>query len=164
MIKPTFEAQREGFLISTDPARLQLETICQFLARSYWANDRPRQVIARSIENSLCFGMYAREKQIGFTRVVSDCATYAWVCDVFIHEDYRGHGLGKWLMSCVLAHPDLLTVKRWALATRDAHGLYRQFGFTPVQHPEKLMERIHPRPSEPLALASPADGETSNRP
>jgi GNAT superfamily N-acetyltransferase len=107
--------------------------------------------------------MYDQEKQIGFARVVTDYATHAWLCDVFIHEDYRGRGLGKWLMDFVLAHPDLSTIKRWALATSDAHDLYRQFGFNPLQNPEKFMERINPRSYETLPEALPADGETSNR-
>jgi GNAT superfamily N-acetyltransferase len=141
---PTYESQKEGFVISTDPARLQLETICQFLARSYWANTRKQGVIALSLGNSLCFGMYDGEKQIGFTRVVSDYATYAWLCDVFIDEDYRGRGLGKWMMTTVMAHPQLQIVRRWSLATRDAHELYRKYGFTELKNPERIMERINP--------------------
>jgi GNAT superfamily N-acetyltransferase len=166
MNKPVYESRRDSFLISTDPARLQLEAICEFLARSYWANNRPKEVIARSIINSLCFGVYDGEEQVGFARVITDYATYAWLCDVFIHENYRGRGLGKWLMACVLAHPDLQSPKRWALATQDAHGFYRQFGFSAIQHPEKLMERVIPFPSNaPIQTSSIPDvmGQVQSR-
>lgn len=134
-----FESKRENFTISTDPARLDLEVICDFLARSYWANDRPRERIERSLANSLVFGMYEGEKQIGLARVVTDFATFAWLCDVFIDEAHRGRELGKWLMESVLRHPDLQGLRRFLLATRDAHGLYSQFGFEPLKNPERWM-------------------------
>lgn len=138
------ESKRENFTISTDPARLDLDIICDFLARSYWANDRPRERIERSLANSLVFGMYDEEKQIGLARVVTDYATFAWLCDVFIDDSFRGKGLGKWLMETILSHPDLQGLRRWLLATRDAHGLYGQFGWKPLEKPERWMGRFLP--------------------
>jgi len=96
--------------------------------------------VARSIENSICFGVYSDGKQVGFARVISDYATYAYIGDVFVLEPYRGHGLGKWLMQCIVQHPRLQVLRRWSLVTHDAHGLYAQFGFTPLKTPEKYME------------------------
>lgn len=138
-----FEVKRDTFTISTDPSRLDVDTICEFLARAYWANDRPRDRIERSLANSLVFGLYDGTKQIGLARVVTDYATFAWVCDVFIDEAYRGRDLGKWLMDSVLSHPDLQGLRRWLLATRDAHGLYSQFGFEPLKNPERWMQKYN---------------------
>jgi GNAT superfamily N-acetyltransferase len=135
------EYMRNNFVISTDPARLDLDAVHAYISRSYWATGRPREVQARAMDNSLCFGVYHREAQIGLARVVTDYATFAYLCDVYILEEYQGQGLGKWLMACVLAHPDLKTIGKWRLSTRDAHGLYSQFGFTPLKTPERLMER-----------------------
>jgi GNAT superfamily N-acetyltransferase len=137
-----FEAKRENFTISTDPSRLDMDTICDFLSRSYWAKDRPRERIERSLVNSLVFGMYDGKKQIGLARVVTDYATFAWLCDVFIDDMYRGKGLGKWLMETILNHPGLQGLRRWLLATRDAHGLYSQFGWKPLEKPERWMGRF----------------------
>jgi len=145
---PIYETHQDQFVLSTDPARLQLEAICQFLADSYWANDRPRQVIERSIENSLCFGMYKGDQQIGFARVVTDYAVFAWLCDVYIQPDYRGRGLGKWLVATILAHPELNNLHRWRLATWDAQELYRKFGFSEIKEPKNLMERISCSPTD----------------
>jgi GNAT superfamily N-acetyltransferase len=136
------EVHNDQFTISTDPARLDLDVIADMLTRAYWAQGRTRDMIARYVQHSLVFGLYDGEKQIGLARVVSDYTTFAWLCDVFIHEDYRGHGLGKWLMETVHSHPDLQGLRRWLLATRDAHGLYAQFGWTPLAHPERWMEKI----------------------
>ncbi len=136
------EARRGSLLISTDPALLDLETVCNFLKRSYWANDRPRDVIERSLESSLVFGVYDGNRQVGVARVITDYATSAWLCDVFIDEAYRGQGIGKWLIATILSHPGLQGLHRMMLTTKDAQGLYRQFGFTPVQAPEFLMERL----------------------
>lgn len=136
------EWKKEKYTISDDPARLDLDAICDFLARSYWANKRPRDVIERSIQHSLNFGMYHADRQIGFTRVVTDHAVFAYVCDVFIHEDYRGHALGKWMMETVLAYPELQGLRRWCLVTRDAHGLYSQFGFTELYDTARWMEKF----------------------
>jgi N-acetylglutamate synthase-like GNAT family acetyltransferase len=120
------------FLISTDRSKLDIDVIHRFLARSYWAEGIPRETVMRSIENSLCFGVYDNARQIGFARVISDFATYAYVADVFILEPYRERGLGKELMASIMAHPDLQGLRRWSLGTRDAQGLYAQFGFKPV--------------------------------
>ena len=120
------------FLISTDKSRLDLDVIHAFLSHSYWAAGIPRATVARSIENSLCFGVYDNAHQIGFARVISDFATYAYVADVFILEPYRDRGLGKELMASIMTHPRLQGLRRWSLGTRDAQGLYEQFGFQPV--------------------------------
>lgn len=137
------EVQRDRLLISTDPARLDLDAITDMLSRAYWATGRTREMIARYVQHSLVFGVYDGNRQIGLARVVSDYTTFAWLCDVFIHEDYRGRGIGKWLMETVLAHPDLQGLRRWMLATRDAHGLYHQYGFTPLQTPNIWMEMFN---------------------
>lgn len=137
------EYRKENFTISTDPARLDLEAICDFLSRAYWATDRSKEEIARSLNFSLCFGLHDGEKQVGLVRVVSDMTIYAYLCDVFVLEEYRGQGLSKWLLSCVLAHPELQSVRRWTLYTRDAHELYRQFGFTESLAFERYMEKIN---------------------
>ncbi len=136
------EARRGSLLISTDPALLDVDIVCGFLKRSYWASDRPRQVIEASLENSLVFGVYDGERQVGMARVVTDFATSVWLCDVFIDEAYRGQGIGKWLIATVLSHPGLQGLHRTMLATKDAQGLYRQFGFTSLHAPEFLMERL----------------------
>jgi GNAT superfamily N-acetyltransferase len=140
------EKPRDGFLISTDPARLPLDDIWKALAKTYWASGRSRETVARSLENSLCFGLYEGERLAGFARVVTDRATFAWLCDVFIGEEYRGRGLGKWLVEEVLSHPDLQGLRRWLLATRDAHSLYARHGFAPLQGPERWMEIFRPDP------------------
>jgi GNAT superfamily N-acetyltransferase len=137
------ETHRDQFTISTDPARLDIDTIVDMLTRAYWAQGRTREVITRYLRHSLTFGVYDGDRQIGLARVVSDYTTFAWLCDVFIHEDYRGHGLGKWLMKTVHSHPDLQGLRRWLLATRDAHGLYEQFGWTPLGNPERWMEKFN---------------------
>lgn len=139
-----FEARRDQFLISTDPARLDVDAICDFLTRAYWAKGRPRERTERALANSLVFGVYDGDQQIGLARVVTDFAIFAYLCDVFIHEDYRARGLGKWLMQTIMEHPDLQGLRRWTLATNDAHGLYRQFGFDTFVEPQKWMERFRP--------------------
>jgi GNAT superfamily N-acetyltransferase len=132
------------FEISTDPARINVESVHEFLTNSYWAKGIPLETVQRSIENSICFGMYFAQQQIGFARVISDCATFAYLADVFILPAYRGRGLSKWLMECIVAHPNLQGLRRWTLATRDAHQLYAQYGFTPFQKPDRWMERHDP--------------------
>lgn len=123
--------------MSTDPARLDVGRIHRFLSTAYWSTGIPREVVERSIANSLCFGLYAPSgQQSGFARVVTDRATYAYLGDVYVETAHRGRGLGKLLVSCVLEHPDLQGLRRWALATADAHGLYAPHGFTPPAHPE----------------------------
>lgn len=142
------EVHRERFTISTDPARLNIDTICEFLKRSYWANTRPRSATERALQNSLVFGVYEGQKQIGLARVISDHSIFAYLCDVFIDENYRAHGLGKWLMQTVMEHPELKDVRRWLLATSDAHGLYKQFGFNTIEDPERWMQNFRPFPKE----------------
>ena len=132
------------FLISTDRAKLDVEMIHGFLTRSYWAEGIPRETLMRAIENSLCFGVYNGGEQVGFARVVSDFATYAYLADVFILEPYRERGLGKELIATVMAHPELQGLRRWSLGTRDAHGLYAQFGFTALENPSRMMEVANP--------------------
>ena len=143
-----FEAKRDHFIISTDPARLDVNAIVDFLSRAYWAKGRPRERTERAIANSLVFGLYDRDKQIGLARVITDYAIFAYLCDVFIHEDHRAHGLGKWLIETIMSHPDLQGLRRWTLATRDAHGLYQQFDWSALSHPESWMEIFRPFPEE----------------
>lgn len=137
------ETHRDRFTISTDPARLDVEAIAGMLKRSYWASGRSRERLEAALANSLVFGLYDGDKQIGLARIVSDYAVFAYLCDVFIHEDYRGKGLGKWLMQTVHSHPDLQGLRRWLLATRDAHGLYAQYGWKPLNNPERWMENFN---------------------
>jgi GNAT superfamily N-acetyltransferase len=133
----------DKFIISTDKSRLNTSYIHDYLAnRSYWAQNIPIEVVRKSIEGSLCFGIYTGEKQVGFARVITDMACFAYLADVFVDENFRGRGLSKWLMEVILAHPDLQGLRRFLLATRDAHGLYEQFGFSLLSAPEKWMH-IH---------------------
>jgi GNAT superfamily N-acetyltransferase len=132
--------------ISTDPDRLDLDLIHSWLSeQSYWASGRSLEVVRQSIDNSLPFGVYLDGRQVGFARVVTDRSTHAWLADVFILDEYRGRGYGKALVAAILEHPDLQGLRRWLLATKDAHGLYAQFGFTPVP-PDRFMERRSPNP------------------
>ena len=127
--------------ISTDKKRLDIEVIHEFLSKdSYWAKGRDIEIVKRSIENSLCFGVYNDDKQIGFARVVTDYAVFAWILDVFILVDYRGKGYGKMLMNAIMTHNKLQNLQRWGLGTEDAHGLYEQFGFRPLRKPGNIME------------------------
>ena len=136
------EVRNDRFTISTDPKRLDVDAIADMLTRAYWAQGRTREMIQRYLGYSLTFGLYDGPRQIGLARVISDYTTFAWLCDVFIHEDYRGQGLGKWLMETVHSHPDLQRLRRWMLATRDAHGLYSQFGWVPLDNPERWMMKF----------------------
>ena len=136
------ETHCDQFTISTDPARMDVDAITDMLSRAYWAQGRTREMIACYLQYSLAFGLYDGSRQIGLARVISDYTTFAWLCDVFIHEDYRGHGLGKWLMETVHSHPDLQGLKRWMLATNDAHGLYSQFGWVPLEPPGLWMMKV----------------------
>jgi GNAT superfamily N-acetyltransferase len=133
--------RRDGYLISTDASMLDLEVVHAYLSRSYWAAGVPEDVVRRSIENSLCFGVYRGEEQAGFARVVTDRATFAYLADVFVLEEHRGQGIGKWLVEVILSHPDLQGLRRWMLATRDAHDLYRRYAFTELARPGIFMER-----------------------
>jgi GNAT superfamily N-acetyltransferase len=133
--------RRDGYLISTDASMLDLEVVHGYLSGSYWAAGVPEDVVRRSIENSLCFGVYRGEEQAGFARVVTDRATFAYLADVFVLEEHRGQGIGKWLVEVILSHPDLQGLRRWMLATRDAHDLYRRYAFTELARPGIFMER-----------------------
>ena len=137
----TQEWYREEFVISTDSQHLNLKLIHDFLTHSYWASGRELAVVKKSIDNSLSFGVYWRTQQIGFARVITDYATYAYLSDVFIVESFRGKGLGKWLVETVVSHPQLQGLRKWSLATADAHELYRQLGFAEVRYPERHMEK-----------------------
>ena len=139
-----FEDRRGQFIISTDKQRLNLQVISDFLThRSYWARGRSLETISRSIENSLCFGVFEGPQQVGFARVVTDYAVFGWIGDLFILESYRKQGLSKWLVQCIIHHPDLVKVRRLILATKDAHELYRKYGgFEPLPEPERWMTRL----------------------
>jgi GNAT superfamily N-acetyltransferase len=138
------EWQRDGFTISTDPARLDVDGVHAYLSASYWARGIPRDVFERSVRNALCFGIYEGARQVGFARVVTDFATVAYVGDVFVLEPWRGRGLSRWLMEIITSHPELQGFRRWILLTRDAHGLYTKFGFTPLGAPDRWMEKWAP--------------------
>ncbi len=133
----------DELMISTDKSRLDVDYVHAYLSgESYWAKGRSRAVTEKAIANSLCFGVYAGDRQVGFARVVTDCATFGWLADVFIDEAYRGRGLGKRLIEAVVNHEDLLNIKRLLLATRDAHELYRRYGgFETLSSPERWMSR-----------------------
>jgi GNAT superfamily N-acetyltransferase len=139
------ERRHGEYIVSTDPARLDLDVIHGFLTNCYWAKGIPRDLVARSIEHSLCFGVYdGSGAQVGLARVVSDFTTVAYLGDVFVLESQRGRGLSKLLMECVTQHPALQNLRRWILLTRDAHELYAKFGFTPVKSPDRYMELHRP--------------------
>ena len=145
----TNEWQRDEYTISTNNDRLNVALIHDYLSNhTYWATGRSIETVRRSIEHSLNFGIYKGDDQIGFARVVTDYATFAWLADVFVLEAFRGHGLAKWLMEVIITHPDLQGFRRWALATKDAHQLYRPFGFGDLLRPERWMERVDPKMQE----------------
>lgn len=134
---------QDQIVISTDKSLLDLDLIFGFLSSSYWAKGRTLSVMKRSIENSLNFGVYLEGHQIGFARVVTDYGTFAYIADVFILEEHRGKGYSKELVKEITGHPDLATIRRWILATKDAHGLYSQFGFSKLKDPERFMEKLN---------------------
>ena len=145
-LKMSFHEWQNGeFTVSTDRARLQPDAIHKFLSEeSYWARERTREQTATAIKNSLPFGVYKGENQIGFARVVTDYATFAYLGDVYILPEFRGLGLSKWLMDMIINHPDLQGFRRWILATSDAHALYEKFGFSGLKAPERWMEKAAP--------------------
>jgi GNAT superfamily N-acetyltransferase len=142
------EERRGEYLLSTDPERLDLDVVHGFLTASYWGEGIPRQTVERSIAGSLPFGAYhitpEGERQVGFARVITDRATFAYLADVFVLPEHRGHGLGAWLVEAIVAHPELQGLRRWMLATRDAHGLYERFGWGPLTALDLWMERLPP--------------------
>jgi GNAT superfamily N-acetyltransferase len=136
---------KKGFSISNDHGLLDFEVIYKYLSEdSYWAKGIDAERVRKAIENSMCFGVYKQNEQIGLARVITDEATFAYICDVFILEEFRGQGLSKWLIQSIIEHPDLQGLRRWSLATLDAHGLYSQFGFTQISRPERWMEIYRP--------------------
>lgn len=141
-LEASAEVWRRGdYLISTDPTRLHIALIHDFISNhSYWGRGRRIETVQLALNNSLNFGIYKVDNQVGFARVVTDCCTFAWLADVFVIESHRGMGLSKWLMEVIISHPQLKNTRRWVLATKDAHGLYAQFGFEPLLQPERWME------------------------
>jgi GNAT superfamily N-acetyltransferase len=146
----TYDVLKNDFIISTDKSKLNITLIHTYLSKErYWAKNIPLPVVQQSINGSFCFGVYKKENnetdtQIGFARVITDYATFGYLADVFISEEYRGKHLSKWLMFEIFNHPELQGFRRWMLATRDAHGLYGQFGFTPINNPERFMQLTKP--------------------
>ena len=138
---------KDGYEIDDDPARLDLDVVHGFVTGSYWAGGVPRDVVARSVANSLNLGLYRDESQVGFTRAVTDRATFAWVCDVFVLAGHRGRGLAHWMIETLRAHPDLAGLRRFMLATADAHQVYADCGFTSLGDPDRYME-IHRSPAD----------------
>ena len=140
-------------VVTTDRSLLDLDMIHGFLSRSYWARGIPRELVARAIEHSLCFGAFVDGAQVGFARVITDHATFAYVSDVFVLESHRGRGVGKSLMAAIRSHPELQGLRRWTLFTRDAHALYRQYGFREARYPERLLEIL----GDPYLPSAPAE-------
>lgn len=135
---------REPFLVSTDPNRIQVDAVHRFLSESYWAEQIPREIVARALQNSLCFGLYHQDDQIGLARMITDRATFAYLCDVYVEVAWRGQGLAKWMLTCAFSHPDLQGLRRMNLVTRDAHDLYRAFGFSELSQPGGHLEKRDP--------------------
>jgi GNAT superfamily N-acetyltransferase len=141
----SFTRAHGAYLLSDDPARLDLEAMHSYLKRAYWSEDIPLDVVERAVRGSLCVGAYdAGGAQVGLVRCISDYATFCYLCDVYVLEEHRGRGLSKAMMAMVVAHPKLQGLRRWTLVTLDAHGLYEQVGFRAIANPERFMERIVP--------------------
>jgi len=139
------EWQKNGFRITTEESKMDTKYIHEFLStKSYWAEGIPIDTVEKSIRGSLCFGVFSNERQVGFARAITDKATFAWLADVFIDDRYRGQGLGKWLMEVIISHEDLKGLRRIMLGTKDAHGLYAQYGFIPLPYPERMMTIHYP--------------------
>jgi GNAT superfamily N-acetyltransferase len=137
---PPIESVRGEYVVSTDRARIDVAAVHAFLSQSYWSPGIPEDVVRRGIAGAICFGIYHGPEQVGFARVITDQATYAYLADVYILEAHRGRGLAKWMMEVVMSHPALQGLRRFTLSTRDAHSLYARFGFAPVAAPERQME------------------------
>jgi len=138
------EWRKGNYLVSTDKNKIDTTAVHHFLSRSYWAEGISSEIVKKGIDNSLCFGVYNQAKLVGFARVISDFATFAYLADVFIIPEERGKGLSKWLIKLIIEHPQLQGLRRFTLATKDAHGLYAQFGFTLFDMPERWMNRHNP--------------------
>lgn len=134
------EYQKNDFRITTDFREIDINAVCSLLTQSYWANSRRKEIIIKSLENSLCFSLFYKDRQIGLARVITDYATFAYLSDVIIDEEYRHKGLGTWFLGCVFKYPDLQNLRRWCLATKDAHEFYKKFGFNRLSSPERFME------------------------
>jgi N-acetylglutamate synthase-like GNAT family acetyltransferase len=135
---------KDNFSISIDKSKLDISVIHNFLSGSYWSENIPVETVQKCIEGSMCFGVYDNNRQVGFARMITDNSTFAYLADVFIIEEYRGRGLSKWLVEFILSHPDLQGLRRILLATKDAHNLYKQFGFTPINNPDRFMQIHNP--------------------
>ncbi|WOO35953.1 GNAT family N-acetyltransferase [Anaerocolumna sp. AGMB13020] len=134
------ELQKDGYYVTSDRNKLDIQAVYQLLKQTYWAENRSSEIVLKSLENSLCFSLFEGNKQIGLLRIVTDYATFAYLCDVIIDEAYRHKGLGEWFLKCVFQHPKLQNLRRWCLATKDAHTFYEKFGFRPLSQPENFME------------------------
>jgi N-acetylglutamate synthase-like GNAT family acetyltransferase len=155
------EWTKAEFSVTCDPDKQDLDVIHGFLNQSYWANGIPKETVRRSLQGSLCFALLHQGKQVGFARVISDFATVAYLGDVFVLQGYRGRGLSQWLMECVSSHPNLQGLRRWLLATSDAHGLYAKYGFTALNKPQLFMERhdpnVYTRDAQQTVAADPSE-------
>lgn len=158
MDEPIIEIECDGYVVSTDRRRLDLTRIHRFLSTSYWSPELPFEVMTKSIAGSMPFGVYGGEEQVGFARVVTDRATFAYLCDVYVEEEHRGRGLGQWLTEFVVAHPDLQGLRRFVLITRDAHWLYERIGFRPLAAPDRYMEVHRPNAYAGSSLSPAAGG------
>lgn len=157
---------KDGYEISTDKSRLDIPFIHQYLSTtSYWAKNIPIDIVKRSIEGAVCFGIYDLQpgipagKQVGFARMITDCATFGYLADVFIIDQHRSRGLSKWLMKTIVHYPDFKPLRRWMLATKDAHGLYKQFGFTELDKPERIMQLVKVNPYPPAEEGMEGTGQ-----
>ncbi len=139
-----WEERRGEYAVTTDPSRVDVDVVHGYLARAYWSQGIPREIVERAVPRSLCFTLLEGDRQIGFARVVTDHTTYAYICDVFVLESHQGKGLGTWLMQCVVKYPEIKGLRRCQLVTRDAHELYRRVGFTEISKPERHMELVAP--------------------
>jgi GNAT superfamily N-acetyltransferase len=160
-----YERTRGSYTITTDRARLDLDAVHAFLVHAYWCEGVPRELLARAVAHSLCFSLLEEgSRQVGLARVCTDSATFAYLMDVYVLSERRGQGLGRWLIECVMDHPRLAGLRRFSLVTRDAHGLYSQFGFGPLAHPDRHMEIVKPDLYRQAAGAgSPGDRRKARR-
>lgn len=147
--------ERGDYRVTTDPLKISRAALYRLLGDSYWAQDRPQPVIDESLRRSLCFSLYHHDAMVGFARVITDTVVFGYLCDVIIAPDYRGRGLGKWLLECVVSHPDTRCIRQFSLATRDAHGLYKKTGFAGINNPQIYMERLNPTAYEQYLTADP---------
>jgi len=157
------EWKRNQLVVSTDPARQDVDAIHAYLTRAYWCEGIPHEVVERAVRHSLCFGLFDGKAQVGLARIVTDYATFAYLCDVYVLESHRGRRLGKWLVECVMTHPQLQGLRRFNLATRDAHSLYAQFGFQPLRQPEVHMEKHKPDIYKVVAAGGQSAKQTESR-